>query len=196
MRNKRVEKIVITSILSVLIVGLAFLPINVGPLSITITIIPIAIGAALYGVGVGTILGLVFGLTSFFQCFGYSPFGAGLLSINPFYTFILCVPTRILVGLIPALVHKGLGRNPKIKHFNDALTCLLVPLLNTLFFMSALVMLFYHTDFIQDFVQALSAKNAIMFVIYFVGINGLVEFLVGAFISFPLLKTLSVALRK
>ena len=187
-------RIIIISVISVMIIGLAYLPINVGALSITLTIIPIAVGAIIYGPIVGACLGLVFGLVSFIQCFGYSPFGLQLLSINWFLTFLVCVPTRILAGLLPALIHKGLAKTKLNHHINDMLAALFVPLLNTFFFMMTLILCFYHTDFIQSFVNALGASNAFMFVILFVGINGLVELLVGAFITFPVVKTLNRAL--
>ena len=76
---------------------------------------------------------------------------------------------------------------------SEALACLLVPLLNTLFFMGMLIIGFYQTDYIQGFVSLLKAPNPFVFVILFVGLNGLIELLVGAFVSFPIVKALKVA---
>ena len=68
------------------------------------------------------------------------------------------------------------------------------PLLNTTFFMSMLVFGFYQTEYIQSFVQTLGVSNPFLFVIAFVGINGLVEavvcFIVGTAISAALKKAL------
>ena len=44
------------------------------------------------------------------QCFGMSPFGAALLGINGFLTFLVCVPTRILMGWLTGLIYKGLRK--------------------------------------------------------------------------------------
>ena len=52
---------------------------------------------------------------------------------------------------------------------------------NTLFFMTTLCLCFYNTDFIQGFVQAMGSANAFLFVIAFVGVNGLVEAIVCFF---------------
>ena len=183
--------IVRCAILSLMIVLLAYLPINVGALSITLTIIPIAVGAILYGPLVGAILGFVFGIVSFAQCFGYSPFGLQLLSINWFYTFLVCVPSRILAGMLPAFISRGFKKIHLNGHVSDAICSILVPLFNTIFFMSVLILCFYQTDFIQGIVSTLGASNAFMFVILFVGINGLTELLVGAFITFPIIKALN-----
>ena len=60
--------------------------------------VPVIVGAIVMGPASGAILGGVFGCISFWECFGRSQFGAMLLGINPIYTFLVCVPTRILAG--------------------------------------------------------------------------------------------------
>ncbi len=196
MTNKeQIRKITLTAILSTIIVVLAFLPIKTLGLEITLTIIPIAIGGIIGGVTVGTILGLVFGLISFIQCFGYSAFGVVLLDISPLLTFLVCVPTRVLAGVIPALVYKVLTNKSVNKNLASAISCILTPVLNTLFFMSTLVICFYNTDYIQGFVDILGATNPFTFVLFFVGINGLVEILCAVLVSFPVVKALDRYIR-
>ena len=48
-------------------------------------------------------------------------------------------------------------------------------LCNTVLFMTTLCLCFYNTEYIQGFVAALGSANAFLFVIAFVGVNGLVE---------------------
>lgn len=194
--RQRIMRLTIVALLSALTVVLSFIPIRVGTVEMTLAIIPLAIGTIIYGPITGLIIGAVFGLTSFAQCFGYSPFGATLLSINPLLTFMMCVPTRMLAGFIPGLIHLALKRFKKLTIFSEALACLLVPLLNTVFFMGMLIIGFYQTDYIQGFVALLKAPNPFVFVILFVGINGLIELLVGAFVSFPIVKALKIAFRE
>ena len=101
MRNKKTLEMVQMAVLIAIIVLMAFTPIGyirTAGLSISIITIPVVIGAMIVGPKCGLVLGTVFGLTSFYQCFGMDPFGAMLLSINPFFTFIVCVPTRALMG--------------------------------------------------------------------------------------------------
>lgn len=50
-----------------------------GPIEITFMVLPVAIGAIILGPAVGAILGGIFGVTSFIQCFGASGFGVLLL---------------------------------------------------------------------------------------------------------------------
>lgn len=187
---KRIRKITVISILSALVVVLAFLPIRIS-IEITLTIIPIAIGAIIGGPIVGLILGSVFGVVSFLQCLGYSPFGVQLFQIDPLLTFLVCVPTRMLAGFIPGFINKIVGK--KNKQIGHLLACILVPILNTAFFMLMLVLCFYKTPIIQDFVLGNDITNPFVFVLAFVGINGLVEIICGICISFPVAKVLDKA---
>ncbi|HBJ10753.1 MAG TPA: ECF transporter S component, partial [Ruminococcaceae bacterium] len=106
--RKKIQKLTVLSVLAAITAIVAFVPLKTLGLEITFTMIPVAIGAILYGPSGGAVLGAVFGAVSFLQCLGYSPFGAALLAINPVFTFIVCVPTRILAGLLAGLIYKAL----------------------------------------------------------------------------------------
>lgn len=147
-------------------------------LELTIMQIPVVVGAIVIGPDAGAILGGAFGLLSFWECFGKSPFGATLLSINPLLTFLVCVPTRILMGWLCGLIFKGLdGRlaNTRGRFVSYVTASLGGALLNTLFFMGTLCLCFYHTDYIQSIAVGLGAKNVLLFIVAFVGVQGLVE---------------------
>ena len=172
-KHEKIKYITLAAVLSALIVVLSFLPIKAF-VEITLTIIPISIGIIIGGYKMGI---------SYVQCFGYSAFGATLFSINPFFTFLVCVPTRIVAGGISGFVADILrNKNSKISALAASV---LMPLLNTILFTSTLVILFYQTEYIQSFVTALNALNPLHFMVLFVGINGLVELLVGIIISYP-----------
>lgn len=183
----------ICGVLSALTVVISFLPLKTLGLEITFSMVPVALAASIYGVGAGAALGAVFGITSFLQCLFYSPFGAVLLSINPFLTFLVCVPTRILAGAIPALLAKAVRKNEKVSLFISSVSA---PVLNTLLFMSTLCLCFYNTEYIQGFADTLGAANPITFVILFVGINGLVEILAGAAVAYPAAVAVKKVLKK
>lgn len=187
--SQKIQKLTILAILSALIVVLAFIPVRIF-FEITLTIIPIAVGAIVLGPTAGLILGGVFGVVSFLQCLGYSPLGVALLSINPFLTFIVCVPTRMLAGYLPGLLYKVFTKNEQNKTLFGIICSFLVPLLNTVFFMGTLVLFFYNSSTIQGYVDLLKAANPFHFILLFVGVNGLVEILVGVLVSFPIIKTL------
>ena len=144
-------------------------------LEITLLMVPVIVGAIVMGPATGAILGGVFGCISFWECFGKSLFGAVLLGINPLYTFLVCVPTRILAGWLCGLSFKGLNKLDKSNLWSFGAAGLIGALCNTVLFMSMLCLCFYHTEYIQGFVAALGSSNAFLFVIAFVGVNGLVE---------------------
>ena len=150
-------------------------------LEITIMLVPVIVGAIVMGPAAGALLGGVFGLISFWECFGKSSFGVVLMGINPFLTFLVCVPTRILAGWICGLVLKGLSKLDKSNLWSFGAAGLCGALSNTALFMSTLCLGFYRTDFIQGFVEALGSANPFLFIIAFVGINGLVEAIVCFF---------------
>ena len=152
-------------------------------LEFTIMQVPVIIGAIVMGPAAGGILGGVFGLLSFWECFGKSTFGVALMGISPFFTFLVCVPTRLLMGLCCGWIFKGLrklDRTPgQMIAFGGA--SLSGALLNTAFFMGMLVLCFYQTDFIQGL--AAGSSNVLAFIFYFVGVQGLLEAIICAVVG-------------
>lgn len=198
-RNSKTTYLVEMSLLVAIILIMAFTPIGyikTFGLEITLIVVPVTVGAIILGPVGGAILGAVFGITSFIQCFGLSAFGAVLLGIDPIATLILCIVPRLLMGWLTGLIYVGLIKHKSMKNFKVIITNLAGPLMNTFFFMSFLVIFFYKTDYIQGMVTSVGAKNVFAFLIAFVGINGLVEaifcFLVGSAIT----KALQMALKR
>ena len=98
-KNKTLEMVQLAVLIAIMLI-LAFTPLGylrIGPLAISLMTIPVVIGAMILGPAGGAVLGLVFGLTSFYQCFAGDPFGAALVAMNPFFTFLVCIPTRMAV---------------------------------------------------------------------------------------------------
>ena len=158
-------------------------------LEFTLMQIPVLIGAILMGPASGAVLGGVFGLTSFFQCFGKSMFGSALLAINPVLTFVVCFFPRLLMGLCCGLIFKALNRNDGKGVFSFGAASLSGALLNTLFFMSALILLFGNSDYIMSMRGSL---GIFQFVAAFVGVQGVIE----AVVCFALGTAISKALWK
>ncbi len=183
-----------TAMFAAIIIVMSFTPLGylkTPGLEITFIMIPVVIGAIVGGPSAGAILGGVFGLTSFIQCFGSSAFGATLLSINPVFTFIVCM-TRVLAGLLIGLIYKAIAKNEKRQIVGATVASLIGSVLNTLFFMSALVLLFGRTEFIQNMMSQMGASNILHFVLLFVGVQGAVEaavcFVIGTAVSSALIK--------
>ncbi len=164
-------------------------------LDITFLTVPVAVGAILLGPKGGAVCGLAFGITSFMQALmGSSAFSAMLFSINPVGTAFICLVPRVLEGWLCGLLFLAVRKISKNgAYFAASLAC---PLLNTLFFMSSLVLIFYPTEYIQGFVEALGVTNPLMFVIAFVGVQGLVEAVACTLIASVVSRTLGAALKQ
>ena len=197
MKNKKTLEMVQMAVLIAIILVMAFTSIGyirTGGLSISIITIPVVIGAMIIGPKAGLILGTVFGLTSFYQCFGLDPFGATLLSINPFFTFLVCIPTRTLMGWLSGVIFKASWKIDKTKTISFFVTGLLGAFMNTLFFMSTLMICFGHTEYLQS--MNATGANLFMFAVAFCGINGALEMPMSCVVGGGVAKAVSVALKK
>lgn len=196
MNNSKTRRLTQLGILTAIIVIMTFTPlgyIKTMGLSVTLLHIPVIIGACLMGPVDGMILGAVFGLTSFSQCFGLEPFGTTLLSINPIGTFITCLVPRMLFGLIAGLLYRALTKTGARK-FSAAATGLVATVCHTALFMSSLCLFFYKTEFIQGFVASLGVTNVLAFIIAFIGIGALIEIALATALNAVLVPVLSKAL--
>lgn len=198
----KLVKLVQLAALTAIVVVMSFTPLGylkIGPLSIALVIIPVVTGAIVLGPAAGAFMGLVFGITSFAQCFGMDAFGTTLMNISPIYTFIMCIPTRVLAGFLCGLVFKGVQKGLKDRKSSEVaypIASVCGPLFNTLFFMSSLVLLFGKTDFIQELMTSMGAKGFLSFIVIMVGVNGVVEIASCLVVSSALSKALNIANKK
>ena len=173
--------------------GLGNIPIN-PVLNVTLLTIPVAIGAILLGPLAGTILGAVFGATSFIQ--PMSPMVAAFIPISFIHTVILCVCMRALMGFCVGWIFRFFQKLDYKKVFCYFGASFFTAFLNTLFFMGYLVLAFYHTDYVAERIAKLGALNPLHFVILFVGINGLFELATTTIIGGGVSKGVDYALNR
>lgn len=165
-------------------------------MSITLLVVPVTVGAIVLGPTSGAILGTAFGLTSFAKCFGADPTGLILLSISPIGTFIMTVVPRTLMGWLTGLIFKGLKRIDKTKGISYAVASLSGPALNTVLFLSAMILIFYNTDVIKAMADTFGTKNVIALLIAVAGVNALIEIAVCFIIGTVLAKTIDIFAKK
>lgn len=178
MKTKRVDtrRMVLLAMLGGILLVMSFTPLgylNIGPLAISLNMIPVAIGAAALGPGGGAFLGAVFGITSCLQCVGIggtSTMGVILFEINPLLTIAQRLITRVLAGWLTGLMYQQLRKHHcKFAAYAAGFSA---ALLNTVLFMAALVLLFGQTEYLQNLI---GGRNILVFSLSFVGINALVE---------------------
>lgn len=160
--NKKVDtkKLALMGLLTALVVVLTYFNVPIGPLSITMTVIPVAIAAIALGPIGGAVIGAVWGVCSFLQCFGIlgsSGMGVFTVQISPVLTFLQRFIPRVLEGYLAGWIFRIVSKatHPKISCF---ITGFSTALMNTIFFMSALVILFGNNqDFVDTYMQGQSA---------------------------------------
>ena len=171
--------------------------IPVGPLVMTLAMIPIAIGAMLLGPLGGAILGTVYGFTSLYDAMtGASAMTGVFFQLSPILTIILCVVLRGLVGAATGWLFQLFKKLDKHRIWCYFAGGLAAPMLNTILFMGYIVLVFYQTDFIQNMVASKGAVNPLMFIILVVGIQGLVEWITGCIVAGSVTKAVTHALKR
>lgn len=197
--SKKTLRLVYIALFTAIIVVLTCLPLKAFTIEWTLSLIPIAVGAIVLGPVEGAILGGIYGVCSFLQCFGIfspSPLGMALVSNYPSLTFLMflgCFVPRILCGWITGLVYKALAKHDRTKLLSHAAACLVCPLLNTILFMTFTMIFFGQTDIIQGSMQQVGTTNPVLFVILAVWLNAVVEIASCVIIGTAASKALTVA---
>ena len=184
-KRNQTRALVIMGLMTAILIIFSFTPIGtipIGPLSITLNIIPIAIAAIALGPKGGLAMGSVFGILSFLQCIGIgvpSGMGAMLFSINPFLAFVQRFVPRALDGLLVGYLFRFCTKKmaPESAVFIAGFAS---AFLNTLLFMSALVLLFGNTEYVQSL---MAGRNVLVFICAFVGINAVVEMIASTIVT-------------
>lgn len=145
---------------------------RVGALSITLNMIPVAVAAIAMGPIGGAITGAVFGLTSFVSALtGGSPMGVIMMGISPVRTFIQSFLPRFAMGACVGFLYRLVNGAAK-KSVGAYAAGFGAAFLNTLFYMTSLVLLFGSTEYVQGLI---GGRNIIVFMCTFVGVNAVFE---------------------
>ncbi len=182
---QKTKNLAAISLLTALLIVLSVTPLgylNIGPLAITLNVIPVAVAAITLGPKGGTILGAVFGMTSFLQAMGIggaSAMGVVCFEISPLLTFVHRVFSRILAGYLAGCVFRLASKRMRVG-VASAITGFAAAFLNTVFFMASLLLCFGNTEYIRGLV---GGQNVLVFACTFVGINAVFEMIAGAIAS-------------
>ena len=185
----KVSRMTLLAMLVAVLVVLAVvnIPMPAG-LSITFNMIPVAVAAMAMGIPGGIIVGGAFGLISFLQCYGIcgvSGMGVALVTANPSFSFACLMfvqrfVSRVLVGVLAALVFRGMKKTGAPMYIKGVATGLSAAFFNTLFFMTLLVLLFGQTEFMRD---QMAGRSVAAYLVASVGINAVVEMIVAALVT-------------
>ena len=194
MKNtEKIKRLVLASLIVAIIALMGFTPlgyIKLGIIEVTFLMIPVVIGAATLGTAWGTFFGAVFGMTSFFQCFGYSAFGTALFAINPFATFVMCFVPRMLMGFLAGLIFKAISKIDKTKMISFIVTSISGAVLNTAFFTIAFLLFFRNADLTATFGINLANMSVINVMAILITFNAVLEILICGVIGTAMSKVI------
>ena len=89
--------------------------IKIGPFSPSLVLIPMVIGAAVYGVKAGAWLGLVFGVIVLAACITGTDMGGNAMWLfNPAVTAIICIGKGVAAGFLSGLTYRGLRHKSQL----------------------------------------------------------------------------------
>ena len=144
MLSQKIKRMAAVALLMALVVVMQFISGMIPPVSgfsISLVLIPVVLGSALYGPGVGALLGGTFGLIVFINCVtGADVGGAMVLQANPVLCFLVVMGKGILAGLASGWVYKLLkNKNTYLAMLCAAIVC---PVVNTGVFVACMLTFF------------------------------------------------------
>ena len=176
MKNQKIKRMAAIALLMALVVVMQFVSGLIPPVSgfsISLVLIPIVLGAALYGPSAGAVLGATFGTIVYINCVtGADVGGAMVFQANPVLCFVVVMGKGILCGAVPGLVYKVLcHKNAYIAMLCSAIIC---PVVNTGVFLIGCRLFFWET--ICQWGAASGFENVAGYMIFgLTGVNFLIE---------------------
>lgn len=159
---------ILTAIIIVLQIFSTF--VKFGPFSITLALIPIVIGAAMFGAAAGAYLGAVFSVVVLLMCiFGADVGGAMVWNANPLMCVVLVMLKGTLAGFEAGVHYRALEQTNKT--VATIVAALISPIVNTGVFILGMMIFF------KDTLTAWANGSEILYYIIFglTGVNFLIE---------------------
>ena len=166
-----------------------------GSLTLSLVLVPIVVGAVLYGAGAGAFLGGVFGvLVAMMAIQGQLGLLTNMMvAYNPFLTVLICVVKGVAAGWLAGLVNGAFQKRPLVGIFAAAAVA---PLANTGIFLLGMLTVF--RGVMLDFADGIGMGGVGAFyfaIVVLVGINFVIEFGANLLLS-PAISSIVKAVKK
>lgn len=194
--NQKILRMVELALLAAIIVVLQQIVIPLpGGLTLSLVLIPIVVGAVLFGPAAGALLGGVFGIVVTFLVMTAR---AGDLSTmmwvaNPAVTALVCIVKGVAAGWVAGLIARAFKKREFV---GIVLAAAVAPIVNTGIFLIGMLTVF--RDVMMTFAANLGMNGvgAVYFaVVVLVGINFVIEFAANLILS-PTIASIVKAVRK
>ena len=175
----------------------AMIPPIGGMVSITLTLVPVVVGAILFGKKGGALLGFTFGAIVLINCISaLDPGGHILWQANPFFTALICFVKGTMAGFIPAVLYELVkGKREQVsngrKYISALVAALSAPIVNTGLFVCGMFLFFKDTLYAWA-----GGSDVVTYVLLgLAGLNFLVEFLINIILT-PAIATIVNVVKK
>lgn len=184
--HTRIRTLTGTAMLTAIIIVLQLIGsyIKFGQFSISLVLIPIVLGAALFGVASGTWLGLAFGIVVMI-----SGDAALFMAINPIGTVITVLLKGVLAGAASAATYRLVEK--KSRFAAVLLASFVCPVVNTgVFLLGCLV-------FFMDAIRDLAGDSNVLvyMIVSFVGINFVIELVINLVLNPAMVRLIEIGRR-
>lgn len=201
-QNQKILRMVEMAMLIALVVVLqmisALIPPIAGAVSITLTLVPVVVGAILFGKKGGALLGFTFGLIVLINCISGLDVGGNILwNANPFLTATICFVKGIAAGFVPATLYELVrGKGAQVgggrKYAAALVAALSAPIVNTGLFVCGMLLFFMET--LRDWAGGTDVASYIL--IGLAGVNFLVEFCINIILTPAIVRIVEVVKKK
>ena len=184
--NRKTKNMVGIGLFTAIVMVLQFLGggIKIGVFSFSLVLVPIVVGAALYGWKAGGLLGFAFGMAVLL-----SGDAAAFMVVNPLATVLVVLVKGAACGFFAGLVYRLLAKvNNKLAVFAAAVTC---PVVNTGVFLLGCQLFFLETVTAWGAAVGYENVGAYMF-LGLAGINFLCELAVNLLLGPVIVRLISI----
>lgn len=194
-RSKKIRAVVTVAVLAALVVVLQTVAsgIKIGTFTVTLSLVPIIVGGALFGPLAGGFLGLVFSVVVLVAVLtGADAGGAIMLTVNPAATVIIVLLKGTAAGFVAGLISSKM-RGKKL-YPGVILASVAAPVCNTGIFLAG--MLLFFRDLLAQWANGAGQENVATYIIVgLIGVNFLAELVIDLVLS-PVIVRIIHAVRK
>ena len=193
-----VEMAMLIALVVVLQLISAIVPPIGGSVSITLTLIPVVVGAIIFGYKGGAVLGLSFGVIVLINCITGLDIGGNILwNANPFITATLCILKGVFAGIAASIVYnlikgKSSIQNRKRNFFAALSAAMIAPIVNTGLFVCGMLLFFMET--LQAWAGGSDLASYILLTL--AGWNFLIEFLINIILTPSIIRIVDAVKKK
>jgi len=185
--KQRIQWITGIGLLSALVIVLQFVSMSLrfSAFSITLTLIPIVVGAAMYGVGAGSWLGLVFGLSVLL-----TGDAAGFMAWSIPGTIITVLVKGIAAGALSGLVFKLLDK--KNRTLATIAAAMIAPIANSGTFLLGCLVFFFDNITVASMGSAYAGNTVGFILMVYIGFNFILEFAINAVLGPTIVHVINI----